>query len=97
MSIKKEKVKIYDMTCTSCESRVEKAVNKLDGILYVKASYSGQYAEIEYNDEVCDIGDIKAVINCAGYSTKDPKDYKFIGTLLLVVVVIYLGLKTNGF
>ncbi|HBM80344.1 MAG TPA: hypothetical protein DD426_05830, partial [Clostridiaceae bacterium] len=32
MSIKKEKVKVYDMTCTSCEARVEKAIKKFEGV-----------------------------------------------------------------
>lgn len=29
MSIRREKIKVYDMTCTSCENRVEKAVKKV--------------------------------------------------------------------
>ena len=45
MSIKNEKVKVYEMTCTSCESRVERAVGQLDGVMYAKASYSGQFVK----------------------------------------------------
>lgn len=97
MSIKKEIIKVYDMTCTSCENRVENAVKKLNGILSVKANYNGQFAEIEYDDETCDISEIKAMINSAGYSTKNSKDYKFIGILIIVMAVMYLGLKTSGF
>ncbi|EKN41613.1 heavy metal-binding domain-containing protein, partial [Clostridium botulinum CFSAN001627] len=41
MSIKKERIKVYDMTCTSCENRVEKAIKKLEGVLHAKASYMG--------------------------------------------------------
>lgn len=29
MSIKKERIKVYDMTCTSCENRVEKAIGSI--------------------------------------------------------------------
>ncbi len=66
MSIKKEKIKVYDMTCTSCEARVEKALLNTEGVITVKASFSGQYAEVEYEDEVCSSDKIKEVINISG-------------------------------
>lgn len=97
MSIKRETIKVYDMTCTSCENRVEKAINKLDGILNVKASYSGQFAEIEYDESLCNLNKIKATIKNAGYTTETPKDYKFMGMLIVVAAVVLLGLKTSGF
>ena len=50
MSIKRESIKVYEMTCTSCEKRVERTVKKLDGVVNVKASFSGQFADIEYDD-----------------------------------------------
>ncbi len=97
MSIRRETIKVYNMTCTSCENRVEKAINKLDGVLNVKTSYSGQFAEIEYDDELCNLSKIKAAITSAGYSIQAPKDYKFIGILIIVAVIVLLGLKTSGF
>jgi sulfite exporter TauE/SafE/plastocyanin domain-containing protein/copper chaperone CopZ len=97
MSIKREKIKIYEMTCTSCESRVEKAVRQLEGVIYAKASYSGQYMEIEYNDELCSMNNIKDAVKNAGYSTEGSKDYKFMGILIIAVGVVLLGLKTGGF
>lgn len=72
MNIKSEKIKVYEMTCTSCENRVEKAVKKLEGVLNAKASYSGQFVEVEYDNELCSISKIKASINNAGYSTRVP-------------------------
>lgn len=97
MSIKREKIKIYEMTCTSCENRVEKAVRQLEGIIYAKASYSGQYMEIEYDDELCSMNNIKDAVKNAGYSTEGSKDYKFMGILIIAVGVVLLGLKTGGF
>lgn len=97
MSIRRETIKVYDMTCTSCESRVEKAINKLDGILNVKASYSGQFAEIEYDESLCNLSKIKSTIKNAGYTTETPKDYKFMGILIIVAAIVLLGLKTSGF
>lgn len=97
MSIVKEKYKVYDMTCVSCENRVEKAIKKLDGILNVKASYVGQFAKVEYDDELCDSSKIKTAIKSAGYSTESSNDYKFMGVFILVAAVIMLGMKTSGF
>lgn len=55
MSIRKERIKVYEMTCTSCERKVEKAVKSLDGVLEVKASYSVQYADVRFDDELCSL------------------------------------------
>jgi sulfite exporter TauE/SafE/plastocyanin domain-containing protein/copper chaperone CopZ len=97
MSIKKEKFKVYEMTCTSCENRVEKAIRKLDGVLAVKASFSAQFAEVEYDDEICNAAKIKAAVKNAGYSTENSGDYKLMGVLIVAAAVILLGLKTSGF
>lgn len=97
MSIRKEKIKVYEMTCTSCENRVEKAVKTLEGVIDAKANYSLQFAEIEYDDELCNISKIKAAIKNAGYSTQSSNDYKFMGILIIVAAVVLLGLKTSGF
>jgi sulfite exporter TauE/SafE/plastocyanin domain-containing protein/copper chaperone CopZ len=97
MSLRKEKVKVYEMTCTSCEARVEKALRKLEGVVEAKASFKDQYAEIVYDDEVCSISKMKAAIKSAGYSTEASKDYKFMGIFIVVAAVVLLGLKTSGF
>ncbi len=97
MSIKREKIKVYEMTCTSCENRVEKAIKKLEGVLDAKASYSGQFAEVVYDDELCSQGKIKAAIKNAGYSTQSSNDFKFMGILIVVLAIVFLGLKTSGF
>lgn len=97
MGIKRDKIKVYEMTCTSCENRVEEAIKQLEGVMYAKASYSGQYAEVEYNDELCSLSRIKAAIRNSGYSTQSFNDYKFMGILIVVAAVVLLGLKTSGF
>lgn len=97
MSIRKEKIKVYDMTCTSCEARVEKAVLNTEGVITVKASFSGQYAEVEYDDESCSTEKIKEAINNSGYSTEKPKDYKFFGMVIIVAVIVMIGFNTAGF
>jgi copper chaperone CopZ len=97
MSIRNEKIKVYEMTCTSCENRVEKAVKKLEGVIDAKASYSGQFVEVEYDDQLCSQMKIKAAVKEAGYSTQSSNDYKFMGILIIVAAIVLLGLKTSGF
>jgi sulfite exporter TauE/SafE/plastocyanin domain-containing protein/copper chaperone CopZ len=97
MSIIREKIKVYEMTCTSCENRVEKAIKKLDGVLNAKASYSGQFAEVEYDDELCSQSKIKAAVKNAGYSIQNSNDYKLMGIFIVVAAIVLLGLKTSGF
>ena len=53
MSIKREIIKVYDMTCTSCEYRVEKALKKIDGVVNAMASYSAQQVTVEYDSDLC--------------------------------------------
>lgn len=97
MSIRREKIKVYDMTCTSCENRVEKAVKKLNGVTMVKAIYSGEFAEVEYDDELCSLSNIKTAIKGAGYTTESSNDNKFMGILIIVAIVVLLGVNTRGF
>lgn len=97
MSVKKEKIKVYDMTCTSCEKRVERVVQKHKGVEKVKASFSGQFAEIEYDDDLCSMEEIKKAIQKVGYSTETVKDHKYIGILMVVAAVVLLGMNTSGF
>lgn len=97
MNIKKERIKVYDMTCTSCENRVEKAIKKLEGVLHAKAFYMGEFVKVEYDDKLCNQNKIKSAIKNAGYSTQNSNDYKFMGVFIVVAAIIMLGLKTSGF
>ncbi|GKU24562.1 sulfite exporter TauE/SafE family protein [Clostridium folliculivorans] len=97
MSTRREKIKVYEMTCTSCEHRVEKAIKKLDGIISVKANYSGEFAIVEYEENLCTLSQIKASIKKAGYGTEKSNDYKFIGTVIIVAAIAFLGVRTSGF
>ena len=95
--IKKEKINVYDMTCGSCEKRVEGAVSRVDGVITAKANYSGQFAEIEYDDAVCSHNNINKAINDAGYGTNKKSDFKFYGMVAIVAAVLILGFNTAGF
>lgn len=97
MSVKSERIKVFEMTCTSCEKRVERTVKKLNGVSSVKASFSGQFAEVEFNDEICSINKIKTAIQSIGYGTESSQNYKFIGILIAVAAVVLLGMNSGSF
>ena len=96
MSVKKERIKVFDMTCTSCESRVERAVTKLNGVKNALASFSNQSLTIEYDTDFCNIEKIKTAINAAGYSTKDSGSYKIAGIFIIVAAIILIGNSSGG-
>lgn len=96
MSVKKETVKVYEMTCGSCENAVERAVKKLKGVINAKASYKNEQVTVEYDTSGCSLSEIKGAIRKAGYSLEVPKDYKFIGILLILAVVLLLSLQARG-
>lgn len=62
MGMKRGSIKVYDMTCKSCEKRLERPIIKLEGVSTVKASFSGQFADIEYDDNLYGMNQIKTAI-----------------------------------
>ena len=97
MSIKREIIKVYDMTCTSCEGRVERALKKVSGVANAMASYSDQQVTVEYDSELCTKEKLKEAINKAGYSTKSSNNIKFAGFFVVVAAILLLGNSTSGF
>ncbi|WP_426349912.1 sulfite exporter TauE/SafE family protein [Alloiococcus sp. CFN-8] len=96
MSVKKQTVKVYEMTCGSCENAVERSIKKLKGVSNSKASYKKEQVSVEYNDGECSLAEIKDAIKKAGYSLEAPKDYRFIGILLILAVILLLNLQARG-
>lgn len=97
MNIKTEKIKVYDMTCNSCENRVERALKKLNGVVTAKATYTEEQVIVEYDTELCDTYKIKEGIKSAGYSVESSNKYKVIGIFIVVALIIFWGSSTDGF
>ncbi|MDV4151990.1 sulfite exporter TauE/SafE family protein [Clostridium sp. AL.422] len=97
MSIKKEKIKVYEMTCTSCEKRIENSVKKINGVMNAKASYTKETLEIEYDNNLCTLDEIKKSINKAGYPTESSSNFELIGILVIIFIILFLGSRTSGF
>ena len=97
MRIKRHVINVYDMTCSSCEGRVEREIKKLNGIFNASASYSAQQVIVEYDEEVASIEQIKAAVHRSGYSTDSNNSIKLGGIILIAAAIIFLGNYVSGF
>ncbi|MGH4125558.1 MAG: sulfite exporter TauE/SafE family protein [Clostridium sp.] len=97
MSSKKQKIKVYNMTCTSCEARIEKSLMSISGVTKVLADYKSESVLLEYDDEMCNIVQIKEKISKIGYSTENSGNFKLVGMLIIVLAIILLSKAGNSF
>jgi copper ion binding protein len=58
---------VKGMTCASCEEHVKHAVNELDGIVNVKASYEKANVEVQFDNTKTSKEQIEKAINATGY------------------------------
>ena len=59
---------IGGMTCASCVGRVEKALNRLDGVNTAQVNLATEAASITYDPAVVDMGQLTGAIERAGYT-----------------------------
>uniref|UniRef100_UPI0040480469 mercuric transport protein MerTP n=1 Tax=Mariniflexile sp. TaxID=1979402 RepID=UPI0040480469 len=64
---------VKGMTCASCEEHVKHAVNELEGIVNVAASYEKANAEVEFDNTKTSKEDIEKAINSTGYKVVKQK------------------------
>ena len=74
--MKKEKFDIQGMTCSSCSSHVEKAVNKLDGIKCVNVNLLSNNMIVEYDENSLNSEKIEKAVIDAGYGASLVSDTK---------------------
>jgi len=67
MSAKKATIDVLGMTCAACSARVEKALNKQDGVINASVNLIQQKASVEYDDERTNIDELAKVIEKTGY------------------------------
>lgn len=48
----RKSIRIRDLDCANCASKIEKAASKLDGVISVKVNFMNQKMILEANDEV---------------------------------------------
>ncbi len=67
MTSKKISVDILGMTCAACSTRVEKALNKQDGVKIATVNLLANRATIEFDADKIKEGDIINTIKKTGY------------------------------
>ena len=101
--MKKVILKVEGMSCSACQNRVEKYLNKQDG---VSASVNLVMAQalIEYDEEKVSLSDLDRFIEEAGYKSagifneelKEKKDYTkyyLISFAFLIIVIMYISMS----
>src|SRR6516225_1741320 len=57
---------IMGMTCASCAARIERKLNKLDGVT-ATVNYATERATVEFDPELTPAEDLLGAVNAAGY------------------------------
>jgi len=66
----KEVLKISGMTCASCSAKIERKLNKLDGVENVNVNLIAEKATFDYNESKLKLNDIVNMIKGLGYGAE---------------------------
>lgn len=67
MSIKKVSIDVQGMTCAACSARIEKALNKLDGVIAANVNLVSNKANVEFDSDKVKAVDLVRTIEKTGY------------------------------
>jgi len=93
---KSTQIKIKGMHCGGCESIIEEALTKVNGVIEAKANYSTAKCLVVYDEEKISLDDIYQIIEGSGYQvelTPDDKGSFFVKlslSLLALVAIVLL-------
>ncbi|MFD6328136.1 heavy metal translocating P-type ATPase [Streptomyces niveus] len=62
---------IGGMTCASCAARIEKKLNRMDGV-EATVNYATEKAKVSYRGEAVSVGDLIATVEATGYTATEP-------------------------
>ncbi|HAN10690.1 MAG TPA: heavy metal transporter [Clostridiales bacterium] len=89
MKLEGKILKIEGMTCVSCERKIEKELQKLDGIIEVKASYENSSVITKFDSNVINLHKITDTIEKAGYKLKAGEQKMSMEQLLGIGIIIF--------
>ena len=96
--MKTVELKIEGMFCANCENAIEKNLNKLDGVISTKASYSNEKAIIQFDENKVTQKDIEKTILNLGYKVISKKSNKTtIICILIILLALYVIFDALGF
>ncbi|MCM3122051.1 MULTISPECIES: heavy metal translocating P-type ATPase [unclassified Mesobacillus] len=62
---------VFGMTCAACSTRIEKVLNKMDGMESATVNLATESASVEFNSAFLSVGQIIAKIQDLGYDAKE--------------------------
>jgi P-type Cu+ transporter len=72
-AIERVELPITGMTCASCANRIERRLNKLDGVT-ASVNYATEKARVEFDPRTVAAGQLVAAVEAAGYRAALPAD-----------------------
>lgn len=66
---------VYGMTCAACSNRIEKVLNRQEGIVNASVNLTTEQAQVEYNPETIDVKSMINKIQNLGYDAQLKKDF----------------------
>lgn len=67
-------LQIAGMTCAACANRIEKGLNKVNGVESANVNFALENASIKYNPEITNIGEFQAKVKNLGYDVVTEKN-----------------------
>ena len=93
-------LEIEGMVCENCRSKIEKKLQKADGVKKVKVSFESSRAELEYDETKTSLEKIFALVEDLGYKAYESRGRarKLADTLfyVCVILVLFLVLQRTG-
>lgn len=73
-------LQITGMTCAACATRIEKGLNKLDGVSGANVNFALEQASVQFDPAKVDMSDLERKIKDLGYGTvKEAVDFDIVG------------------
>lgn len=80
MSIQEATLQITGMTCAACATRIEKGLNKMDGVENATVNLALEKATVKYDATKVNVEDVEKKIENLGYGTvKETVDFQITG------------------
>ncbi len=100
----KKKFNVLGMTCSACQSHVQKAVEKIEGVANVNVNLLSNTMEVDFDDKKCSIPTIEDAVTKAGYKAylpnttiEKPKEKNYalrdlILSFILLILLMYVSM-----
>src|SRR3989344_1750783 len=69
-NIQKTAIAIFGMHCASCANTIEKALSKTDGVIKANVNFASEKANVEFDKNKIDEGNLKNVVRKTGYKVR---------------------------